>query len=122
MGVEGSRRSWYTTPDLVARADEPLEHDGVMRAIAPLDPLIWDRELVRLAFGFTYTWEVYKPAAKRTYGYYVVPLLQNGQLVGRFEGKRTPAGDVEVLGRWGDVPDAPFDELIERLTSASARA
>jgi hypothetical protein len=115
VGVEGSRRTWYTTPDALERADAPLDHDDLMRAIGPLDPLIWDRELVRLAFGFSYTWEVYKPAAAREYGYYVVPLLWRGRLVGRFEGKRDALGRVEVLGRWGDVPDAPFAALLDRL-------
>lgn len=53
--------------------------------IAPLDPLMWDRALIEALFGFSYTWEVYVPAAKRAYGYYVLPLLQGERFIGRAE-------------------------------------
>ncbi|WP_268895031.1 MULTISPECIES: DNA glycosylase AlkZ-like family protein [Paenibacillus] len=43
--------------------------------IAPLDNLIWDRKLINELFGFDYTWEIYTPAIKRKFGYYVLPLL-----------------------------------------------
>ena len=42
--------------------------------LPPLDGLLWDRELVRQLFGFCYTWEAYTPAAKRTYGHYILPV------------------------------------------------
>lgn len=89
--------------------------------IGPLDSLIWDRELVREAFGFDYLWEVYKPAAKRQYGYYVCPILAGDALIGRVEAVREttrekgPGGAVrtllKVLGRWGDVPDSAVERL-----------
>ena len=53
--------------------------------LAPLDPFMWDRRLVRDLFGFEYRWEVYTPVAKRKYGYYVLPLLYGDALVGRIE-------------------------------------
>ena len=56
-----------------------------MRILGPLDPLLWDRELVRQAFGFEYIWEVYKPAAQRRWGWYVCPLLAGDALVGRID-------------------------------------
>ena len=46
-----------------------------MAFIGPLDNLIWDRDLIRWLFEFDYTWEVYKPAAQRQYGHYVLPVL-----------------------------------------------
>lgn len=73
--------------------------DGQMRILGPLDPLLWSRRLVETVFGFEYVWEVYKPAAKRRYGYYVCPLLHHGRLVGRFEARAGPAG-IEVLDCW----------------------
>ncbi|MFD1906211.1 DNA glycosylase AlkZ-like family protein [Paenibacillus rhizoplanae] len=42
-------------------------------ALAPLDNLLWDRELILQLFGFQYRWEVYKPVLEREYGYYVLP-------------------------------------------------
>jgi uncharacterized protein len=53
--------------------------------VAPLDPLCWDRDLLRRLFGFDYVWEVYVPAAKRRWGYYVLPILYGDRLVGRIE-------------------------------------
>ena len=53
--------------------------------IAPLDPLMWDRKLIRALFGFDYTWEIYTPAEKRKFGYYVLPLLWGEGFAGRVE-------------------------------------
>jgi uncharacterized protein YcaQ len=61
------------------------ESDGRLRILGPLDPLVWDRDLVRHAFGFDYVWEVYKPAAQRRWGWYVCPLLHGDALVGRID-------------------------------------
>ncbi len=53
--------------------------------IAPLDNLMWDSDLIEMLFDFLYTWEVYKPASKRTWGYYVLPVLVGDRLVARFD-------------------------------------
>ena len=54
-------------------------------AFAPLDPFVWDRELLRQLFAFDYVWEVYVPEKKRRWGYYVLPILFGDRLVGRLE-------------------------------------
>jgi uncharacterized protein YcaQ len=51
--------------------------------LSPFDNLIWNRDRTRRVFDFDYTLEAYKPAAKRTYGYYVMPLLADGEIRGR---------------------------------------
>lgn len=54
--------------------------------LPPFDNLIWDRNRVRDLFGFDYHVELYLPTVKkRQYGYYVMPILHNGQLVGRLD-------------------------------------
>ncbi|RME27505.1 MAG: hypothetical protein D6798_04380, partial [Deltaproteobacteria bacterium] len=70
-----------------------------LRILGPLDPLLWDRRLVSEVFGFEYVWEVYKPASKRRWGWYVVPLLHRGRLVGRMEA-HTTAGRVVIDRLW----------------------
>lgn len=69
--------------------------------IAPLDPLMWDRKLVRALFGFDYTWEIYTPAEKRKFGYYVLPLLWGEGFVGRVEAVAdAKAGVLRVCHIW----------------------
>ncbi|MHA1407195.1 MAG: DNA glycosylase AlkZ-like family protein [Candidatus Heimdallarchaeaceae archaeon] len=65
--------------------DQKLDEE--MRAIAPLDPLIWDRDLLKKIFNFNYSWEVYKLPKDRKWGYYVYPLLYKGDFIGRVEVK-----------------------------------
>ncbi|RPH68445.1 MAG: winged helix-turn-helix domain-containing protein [Myxococcaceae bacterium] len=71
-------------------ADARFLRGGALRSrevalLAPLDPLVWDRELLRQLFDFDYVWEVYVPEKSRKHGYYVLPLLWGDRLVGRIE-------------------------------------
>lgn len=53
--------------------------------IAPLDNMMWDRNLIKDIFDFEYKWEIYTPQAERKYGYYVLPILYGERLIGRIE-------------------------------------
>jgi len=53
--------------------------------LAPLDPFMWDRKLIKALFGFAYGWEIYTPPHKRKYGAYVMPVLYGEQFIGRIE-------------------------------------
>lgn len=53
--------------------------------LAPLDPLLWDKPLIKRLFGFSYSWEIYTPAEKRKYGYYVLPVVYGERFIGRIE-------------------------------------
>jgi uncharacterized protein YcaQ len=79
--------------------------------LAPLDPLCWDRDLLRRLFDFDYVWEVYVPAPKRRWGYYVLPILYGDRLVGRIEPRiDRRAKALRVIGAWWE---AGFDPLAE---------
>ena len=78
--------------------------------LAPLDNLIWDRELIRQVFDFDYVWEVYKPAAKRRYGYYVLPVLYGDRLLARVDlGLDRKQGLMTVTDWWWEE-DVELDE------------
>jgi uncharacterized protein len=85
----------------VAAATAPGGVPPQVSFIAPLDPLVWDRRFLRDLFGFDYLWEVYVPAAKRRWGYYVMPLLYGDRFVGRIEPRLDrKAGVLRIAGLW----------------------
>ena len=85
----------------VAEGHPPGGERPSVTFLAPLDPLAWDRSLLRSLFGFDYIWEVYVPAARRRWGYYVLPLLFGDRLVGRIEPRfDRGARAVRILGLW----------------------
>jgi uncharacterized protein len=78
--------------------DAPGDRHGTV-FLAPLDPLMWDRDLLVPLYGFEYRWEVYTPAAKRRWGYYVLPILFGDRIVGRIEPRLDRRGGaVRILG------------------------
>jgi uncharacterized protein YcaQ len=82
-------------------APRPGGHEPGAVLLAPLDPLAWDRDLLSALFDFDYRWEVYVPAAKRRFGYYVLPLLYGDRFVGRIEPRIERATDtLRVIGLW----------------------
>ena len=86
--VEGIKEDLYFVAEDQWIIDEVMQGNdlnGRTELIAPLDSFIWDRKLIKALFGFEYTWEVYTPAAKRQYGYYVLPILSGERFIGRTE-------------------------------------
>jgi uncharacterized protein YcaQ len=85
----------------VARGDPPGGSVPGVAFLAPLDPLVWDRDFLRTGYGFDYIWEVYVPEAKRRWGYYVLPILFGDRLVGRIEPRIDRKTDtLRILGAW----------------------
>jgi uncharacterized protein len=107
-GVRGERLVLSEELALLDRATAEVEAGkppgGAIPAvafIAPLDPLVWDRQLLRPLFGFDYIWEVYVPEKKRRWGYYVLPVLYGDRLVGRVEPRfERRTGTLRILGLW----------------------
>jgi uncharacterized protein len=85
VSIEDSPRRYLALPSFLAT--RRVAYDDRVRILGPLDPLLWDRNLVRHAFDFDYVWEVYKPAPQRRWGWYVCPLLHRDALIGRVEAR-----------------------------------
>ena len=68
--------------------------------LAPLDNLLWHRDMLRKIFDFDYTWEVYTPAVKRKYGHYVLPVLYGDQFIARAELLYERKTNTLVLRNW----------------------
>jgi hypothetical protein len=98
----------------------PSRRPGVA-FLAPLDPLVWDRDFLRKCFDFDYIWEVYVPAAKRRWGYYVLPVLFGDRLVGRIEPRIDRRSDtLRILGAWWEDGFDPLaeDGFVDGLVAA----
>ena len=116
-GVRGTRHVITAEIPLLAQAERevaegrpPGGEPPAVAFLAPLDPLAWDRPLLRTLFDFDYLWEVYVPAAKRRWGYYVLPLLFGDRLVGRIEPRvDRAAGAVRILGLWWEEGFHPLE-------------
>lgn len=89
-----------------------------LRILNPFDPAVRDRKRLIRLFGFEYTIEIFVPAAKRRWGYYVYPILEGDRFVGRIEIKADRAvGRLEVLRLW---PEAGVDWNANRAEKLEA--
>jgi uncharacterized protein YcaQ len=80
--IEGVRGTWYVHRDLVEPA-RPFR--GRTTLLSPFDPLVYDRTRAQELWSFRYKLEIYVPAAKREFGYFVLPILHRDRLVGRVD-------------------------------------
>ena len=112
--VDGIKLPFFALP----RAEEELAlaeekaFDDCVRFIAPLDPLVWARNALLRLWDFEYAWEVYKPVAKRRWGYYVLPILYQDRFVARFDGRfdRTTK-TLHVLAYYEEAGGLPLSHL-----------
>jgi hypothetical protein len=108
VAVEGLPGEWLAHADLLAAHDSGTWQPRTT-LLGPFDPLIGDRERLEALFDFRYRLEIYVPAARREFGYYVLPILHGDRLIGRIE----PAFDrkrhvLEVKSIYAE-PDAPAE-------------
>jgi uncharacterized protein YcaQ len=87
--------------------------------LSPFDPLIWDRERVKTMFNFDYRLECYTPEPKRLFGYFVLPVLHRGELIGRLDAKAHRADGVfEIKALFLQPGVSLGDADIEALAAA----
>jgi uncharacterized protein YcaQ len=100
-----------------ARLPRRIDADALL---SPFDPVVWHRPRAERLFGFRYRIEIYTPEARRVHGYYVLPVLQDDQLVARVDLKSDrQAGVLRVQASWRER-DLPVD--VERLAALLGRA
>ncbi len=101
LAIEGRLRATHTT------------------VLSPFDPLVWDRARASAMFGFDYTIECYVPEAKRRYGYFVLPILHRGALIGRLDAKaQRKEGIFEIRSIHLEAGIKPDERMIEAIAKA----
>ncbi|SFT07528.1 hypothetical protein SAMN04488040_3019 [Sulfitobacter marinus] len=122
--ANGETRDAYARPDI---ADDPAVHIEPiqrLRVLSPFDPALRDRKRAERLFGFNYRVEMFVPEAKRTYGYYVFPILQGDSIIARVDMKAFRDRDTLVVRalwpepgtRWGKGKQSAFEAELARLT------
>ena len=101
---------WKQPAYILAGARIPKSIDRTA-LLTPFDPLVWDRKRALRTFGFDYKIEIYVPAPKRVYGYYVLPFLRGERIVARVDVKADrKASTLHVLGAWPE-PHTTRDDI-----------
>ena len=121
--VEGIRDVLYLRAEHLPALEHVLHTETFKprcECIAPLDPLLWDRKLIRAVFGFEYSWEIYTPQEKRKYGYYVLPLVYGDRFVGRIEPVASD-GVLNVKNLWLEDGVRPTKKLLSAVESCMKR-
>lgn len=107
--VDGWRGDdWYMLAELLPQLEE-IERDnwaGKVTLLSPFDNLICDRARTETLFDFTFRIEIYVPADKREYGYYVLPLLENDRFIGRIDPRYDRKKRVLTVNNIYREPDA----------------
>lgn len=119
---DGKLRRCFARPGIEDTAAIIPAPPGRIRVLSPFDPALRDRARAQRLFGFHYRIEVFVPKAKRTYGYYVFPLLEGDRLIGRIDMKAERDKDrLWVRAMWPERNLRWSDARTRRLQSELSR-
>jgi uncharacterized protein YcaQ len=118
--VAGVKGEWRIDPAYLGNG-----FDGRTALLSPFDRLVHDRVRAQEIFDFEYTLEMYKPAAKRRWGYFALPILHDDRLVGKVDAAADRKAsvlrvnaiheDVRFTGRMTKAVEAELDDLASWL-------
>ncbi|MEP7041193.1 MAG: crosslink repair DNA glycosylase YcaQ family protein [Chloroflexota bacterium] len=107
VAIDGLPGEWLVHRDLLAALEDEWRPRTTL--LCPFDQLIYDRARTAALFGFRYRLEIYQPAAKREYGYYVLPILHGDRLIGRIDPVLDRKRKVLTVNAVYAEPGAPAD-------------
>ena len=125
--VEGIRFPLYFLTEDLPLAEavlaDTIDRKPRLEFLAPLDPMLWDRKLIEAIWDYQYTWEIYTPAEKRKFGYYVLPMVYGEKMAGRIEAAADRKAKTLVIKNvWYEAGfsqtkklDAAVDSAVRRL-------
>lgn len=108
--IEGIDTPFYLPYEAQCHFNYP--NKGHVKFLAPLDNMLWDREMINRIFHFDYRWEVYTPVDKRKYGYYVLPVLYGTKLIARFEPYKSKKDEPFMIKNWWWEPGITVTDVM----------
>jgi uncharacterized protein len=109
--VEGTKGAWRIDPAALG-----ADFEGRTALLSPFDRLVYDRRRAQELFDFEYTLEMYKPAAKRRWGYYALPVLHDDRLIGKVDA--TADSKASVLRVHAIHEDVRFTRTMSKAVQA----
>ncbi|MBC3874774.1 winged helix-turn-helix domain-containing protein [Undibacterium flavidum] len=125
IAVDGWTEPAYYHPQRASLVEQAKA--GQLRAthtclLSPFDPVVWDRKRALEFFDFDYRLECYTPEAKRQYGYFTLPILRRGKLIGRVDAKahrKEKIMEIKALHLEGNVK---FSEALSKDLAKTLQA
>ena len=122
-GADGTIHRSFARPGLASDPAIDMAPTARLRVLSPFDPALRDRKRAERLFGFRYRIEMFVPAPKRVYGYYVFPILQGDSIIARVDMKAHRDRDTLVVralwpepgSRWGKGKQAAFEAELARI-------
>jgi len=123
VGADGAVHRSFARPGLASDPAIDMAPTARLRVLSPFDPALRDRKRAERLFGFRYRIEMFVPAPKRVYGYYVFPILQGDSIIARVDMKAHRDRDTLVVralwpepgSRWGKGKQAAFEAELARI-------
>jgi len=101
--TDGTQRPRVIFAENWEKLKTPLQFTQRVRILSLFDPALRNRQHTQELFGFSYRIEIFIPASKRVYGYYVFPMLEGDKLIGRIEVKVNKIKNLDLLAFWPEV-------------------